>query len=267
MLAYGNRNYARAARRAIRSLLHGSPFEVFVGVDQRAGLDDLGPRVHPIPVATLPPTPTRAEPFLLKFDALAACLRATDATHLLMMDADALLVGPLDGDDVSEALDGASLGMVEQTGIRGSSMARRDFLDHYAHHTLEWFGMTAVPSLDRFRFFNSGVVLGTREGFERLVTWARSVMADTTRRHQVGQHMIADQDYLQFWANSLRPGTCRELSWEWNHCEHWDRDFPRAGARILHFSNFCNGPTLRQIARMEVALCRARVARAWPWHG
>ena len=63
--------------------------------------------------------------------------------------------------------------------------------------------------------------------------------------------MISDQDYFQVWTNNLYPGSCRELSWEWNHCEYWDTGFPRTGARIAHFSNFCNGPARDTAARMR----------------
>jgi hypothetical protein len=63
--------------------------------------------------------------------------------------------------------------------------------------------------------------------------------------------MVADQDYFQHWANTLHPGACAELPWEWNHCEWWDEDFPAPDARILHFSNFCLGPTTDSIDRMD----------------
>jgi hypothetical protein len=69
--------------------------------------------------------------------------------------------------------------------------------------------------------------------------------------HQVGMHMIADQDYLQYWVHNLKPGSCILLPWYWNHCRHWAEGFPRPGARVIHFSNFCNGPDQDIIKQMR----------------
>jgi hypothetical protein len=43
------------------------------------------------------------------------------------------------------------------------------------------------------------------------------------------------------------------LPWPWNHCEHWDSGFPHEGAYILHFSNFCQGPSFMNMVRMWAA--------------
>jgi GT2 family glycosyltransferase len=63
--------------------------------------------------------------------------------------------------------------------------------------------------------------------------------------------MIADQDYLQVWANAMRMGNCTELNWRWNHCPQWDDNFPHPNALVIHLSNFCNGPTLEAITALK----------------
>jgi hypothetical protein len=206
----------------------------------------------------------RAGSFLLKFDALEACLRATDAPTLLLLDADAVLVAPTTATQVETALAGRGLAMVEQTGIRGSGMGRADFLDHYARHSLAFLAPSAPsPEAESFRFFNSGVVIGTRQELRALATWARTAIEASGREHRVGEHMIADQDYYQVWVNHVHRGSCTELDWSWNHCEHWHEDFPRPGARILHFSGFCRGPTRETVARMRAAR-RGRMRAGFP---
>jgi hypothetical protein len=124
-------------------------------------------------------------------------------------------------------------------------------MDHFVRHSVAWIAPEApLPGLDAFRFFNSGVVIGRREAWEELCLWATSAIERTGPAHTVGEHMIADQDYVQVWASCIRPGSFRTLGWEWNHCEHWDDGFPRVGARIAHFSNFTFGPGRRQWLRM-----------------
>lgn len=274
VLVHGRRGYFRAGREAARSLLDHSDFDVFVALG--AGDGPPPPTSQRLRVERLRNDATtkqsRASRFLLKFEALDACLHASDAPYLLMLDADAVLVAPTTSDDVRAALGDRSLGMVEQTGIRGSDMDRQGFLEHYARHSLAFLAPgTPAPPLSSFRFFNSGVVLARREEMAAILGWARQRMAAAAGPHCVGEHMIADQDYLQVWANALRPGACAELSWQWNHCEHWDADFPRPDARILHFSNFCRGPRRQDVAHMRAArtgrLRDAVAAAASRWLG
>jgi hypothetical protein len=170
------------------------------------------------------------------------------------------------------ALEGRSLGMVEQPGIRGSGMEHSDFLSHYRDHTLQWFENSRDPAPDPndFRFYNSGVVVGRREAFAAVVDWAIASIRGTDREHQVGEHMIADQDYFQYWCNRLHPLSCTPLPWYWNHCEHWDVSFPRRGALVTHFSNFCAGPRRLLSQRMWLTRCGGRpgqllAARGNPW--
>jgi hypothetical protein len=139
-------------------------------------------------------------------------------------------------------------------------MTRADFLEHYERHPLVWLGDgTPPPTREAFRYFNSGVLLARRDGLEPFVAWALERMRAAGDAHQVGAHMIADQDYLQLWTNTLAPGSCTTLSWQWNHCEHWDEGFPRRGARIVHASNFCRGPRRLAGLRLATRLAAARV--------
>ena len=265
VLATGRPAYYRAARGAVRSVLRRTPFDVFVAVGERARWrGPVGPRVcvHALDDA-FPRITHRAGPFLDKFRALDACLQHTAAERIVLLDGDARFVAPVAMRDVERALGGRPLAMAEQTTIRGSGMTRADFLGHYVAHALAWLGAGAAPpALDAFRFFNSGVVLARRDGLEPLVGWALERMRAAGDAHQVGEHMIADQDYFQLWTNTLHPGSCTTLSWDWNHCEHWDEGFPRAGARIVHSSNFCRGPSRTGSLRLAARLALARVGRA-----
>ncbi len=260
LLVLGHAHYFRAGRLAARSVLRHSDFDLFAAVGEGPGLGlpaTARVRIHAIDDAAGPGG--RAGPFLLKFRALQACLAATDADVVLLLDADAMLVTRIERARVDAALEGRALGMVEQTGIRGAGVTREGLRRHYIDHTLAWFAPgTPTPRPEDFRYFNSGVVLARRAELEGLVSWALdAIAARTARAHQIGEHMIADQDYFQFWANSLHPGRCATLPWAWNHCEHWDADFPHPDALIVHFSNFCRGPGPRQLLRM-------RAMAGWP---
>lgn len=251
MLLYGNRQYFRTGRLAILSLLKYTNFNLFLTLkhEQYPLLKiPANSRIHIHLLKKGPASSHRAQPFLLKFKALEACLHHMAGEWLMMMDADALVVSKIDQAAVEMALNGRGIGMAEQTTIKGSGMTRYDFRDHYTNHSLAWFDSAiSPPHIDDFRYFNSGVILGRRSEFSKLVSWAINIIDLSGRDHQVGNHMIADQDYFQFWVNNLHPGSCTPLSWRWNHCQHWDNGFPRPGAFILHFSNFCRGPGLREI--------------------
>lgn len=263
VLATGRPIYYLAARGAVRSVLEHSDFEVFVAVgDPQRWRAPSSPRVTTRTVADLPRRQGRATPFLRKLHALAACLVASRAERIVLLDADARFVRRIDAAAVDAALDGRTLGMSEQPTIRGSGMTRAEFLRHYARHSLVALGDgAAAPSLEDFRFFNSGVLLARRDGLEQFLAWALPRIDAPGTTHQVGSHMIADQDYLQVWSNTVRPGSCATLPWSWNHCEHWDEGYPRAGARILHASNFCRGPSLLGLLRLEARLALSRLRR------
>jgi GT2 family glycosyltransferase len=251
LLAIGKTGYALAAREAVASILAHSSFDVFVMVDDRTkDLIPAGERVH-VRLDAMRYF-DRADHFLAKFSALEWCVAESDAAVVLQFDADAVLLRNVTDEEIEAALGSCQLGMVEQTAIRGSTMHRRDFLEHYIGCSMHFIAPDLpAPTESGFRFYNSGVVLARRAGLLEFLQWARDTRLSRTGRHAVGNHMIADQDYFQVWANSLRPGCCRELPWHWNHCEHWDEGFPRAHALIAHFSNFCQGPTLDTIAAMR----------------
>ena len=251
ILAAGRREYHRAARQAVLSVLERTPFDVVVSHDALPGLRL--PRSTRVGTALLPTREpgSRAAPFLRKFEAVRACLAEHDAPVVLQLDADALFCAPTSEADVEEALGGSAMAAAEQTTIVRTGWTRRELRDHFLRHSLEWIAPgTPAPELEAFRFFNSGVVIGSREAWADLTGWAFREIERTGPAHAVGEHMIADQDYVQFYASCVRPGSFRTLSWEWNHCEHWDEGFPRAEARIAHFSNFTFGPGRRQWLRM-----------------
>jgi hypothetical protein len=257
---YGSDAYYEAGREAVRSVLELSAFPVFVGCDDRTRLKLSSSRLR---VEECSPFPGahRSWRFLGKFRAFEACTRNSDEDLFLFLDADAELLQPLDDHVLRAALNHHTLGMVEQTTITGSTMDRMAFWEHYRQHSLAFIAPDlAPPPPSKFRHFNSGVVLGHRQTINAITHWAVSEISRSNSDHQIGQHMIADQDYIQIWTNNLYPGTCQELPWEWNHCEYWDTGFPREAARIAHFSNFCNGPTPGTAGRMR-ALRREMMQR------
>lgn len=259
MLVHGDAAYARVARVAVRSLLADSDLDVLVvhgggPVEQWPRQRRLHRQLIDCPAAD----GHRARRFLLKFRALETCLERFDARWVVNLDADVVLARPLRGPDIAAALAGAGLGMVEQTCIRGSTMDRAAFLDHYRTHSLAAIAPLApVPALDTFRYYNSGVVVAAAAVLRNLVAWARDTIAGHAGEYQSGEHIITDQDFFQYWANQLHPESCRELPWYWNHCEHWDEGFPRRGVLFAHYSNFCRGPARSTEKRMR------RLRRPW----
>ena len=254
VLVHGRRRYFRAAREAIRSVLARTSFDVVAVVGPGGGRLWLRSRRLRVIRQRDGVARGRAGAFLLKFRALATALRETRSSHVMVLDADAVVARRLTEADVVEALGDRPLGMVEQARILGGEMDR-DRLRAFAYDTmLPFFG--AVPAglqPSDLTYFNSGVVLAERETLFELTVWALERIEGEARPHEVGEHMVGDQDYFQYWVNVMHPGTCRALPWSWNHCEHWDEGFPRAQAKILHFSNFCHGPRSRTIRRMRAA--------------
>jgi GT2 family glycosyltransferase len=254
VLVHGHRRYFRAAREAIRSILAHTSFPITVAVGPGAGRLWLrSPRIRRIRLRE-PAGTGRAAGFLLKFRALAAALDGATASHVLLLDADAVLAGPLAVTDLVDALGDRPIGMVEQTCIRGGDMDGTR-LRAFAYETmLPFFGpVPAGLAAEDLTYYNSGVVIAVREEIADLTAWALDTIAGCERSHDVGEHMVGDQDYFQYWVNVLHPGRCASLPWVWNHCEHWDEGFPRPGARILHFSNFCHGPRRETARRMRAA--------------
>jgi GT2 family glycosyltransferase len=259
MLVHGDAAYARVARVAADSLLADSDLDVMVV--HGGGPVETWPRhrrLHRQVIDCPAADSHRAGRFLLKFRAIEACLERFDVPWMLNLDADVVLARPLRVQDIPATLAGAGIGMVEQTCIRGSSMNRAAFLDHYRTHSLAAIAPHApVPSLETFRYYNSGVVVAATTALRDLVAWAHGTITGHAGEFQSGEHIITDQDFFQYWANQLRPESCRELPWYWNHCEHWDDGFPRRGVLFAHFSNFCLGPAHSTEKRMR------RLRRPW----
>jgi N-acetylglucosaminyl-diphospho-decaprenol L-rhamnosyltransferase len=250
----GEPSYRRAARASVRALLARTDLDVVVGTDDPDALQlPAHPRiaVQPITVAAVHGRP---DPFLAKFRTVAQHLGsgAPRPDVVLMLDVDAVVVAPLTARELAGLLGGRDFAMAEQPGITGSAMSRTDFLEHYVTHALPAIDPDAAPpSLADFRYYNSGVVVARPEPLRELATFALDRYADRDRAHVRGAHMVADQDYVQFWCTTLRPGTCSDLSTDWNHCRWWDADYPRPAARIRHLSNFTQGPVEETLAELE----------------
>lgn len=248
----GSESYGQIAREAALSVLDHSTFDLCFVHD--IGLDGWAPRASRVQRLLLRHAPVidRADPFNGKLDALALCIERSPDDLFIMLDADAVLTRTTSETDVRAALGGKGMGMVEQKRILGGQMGRREFYDHYCRVSLQFDAPDLPPpAFEAFRYFNSGVMLLERQAAIAALDWARRRVRDKPRPHRIGEQMITDQDHLQVWANSIDPGCCAELPWYWNHCEHWDDDFPRADAWIVHFSNFCNGPVPDTALRMR----------------
>lgn len=252
MLAIGKPGYALAAREAITSFLRNTDFEIYIVTDRfSAPMLPASPRIH-LNLLDAARQEHRANGFLAKFDALAWCLGQASAEIILQVDADTILLRPLVAAEVLTALGEQRMAMVEQTGIAGSGMTLGDFQEHYSKRSLAFIDESAAaPPAISFRYFNSGVVLAFRDELQLLLEWVAARRLLLPADHSVGAHMIADQDYFQVWANTVVPDRCASLSWQWNHCSHWDTGFPRQDALIAHFSNFCNGPEFETVLAMH----------------
>lgn len=253
ILACGQNTYLDAAKRTVNSVLNNSNFDIFLASDKVQHFSEyLGTeRVSIFPLNQPPLQHQRADSFLRKFELLTTCLENHPGEWVIMIDADALFVRIITEDDIINCLENYGMAMVEQKTIMGSDMCRQDFLNHYLQNTMVWFDDPTNISLSSFHYYNSGLVLMQKLELKYFLSWENSILTSTEKLHHIGREMIADQDYFQYWANTLSPGSCNCLPWYWNHCEHWDTEFPKPDARIVHLSNFCNGPTVETIQRMD----------------
>jgi len=253
IVALGSIGYGLAAREAAASVLQHSDLDVFLTAD--AATTPLLPAHERVRLlsARAPDAAFRPTPFLAKFEALAACLDASDADVFLQLDADAVLRRRVDGAMIAAALGDADIAMAEQTRITGSAVGRAELYRHHVDHAHAFLAPGRdPPPPGRFCFANSGVVLFTRGGLRDFLDWARPLRARLPAEHRLGGHWIADQDYLQVWANTIHPARFARLPWQWNHCGHWDDGFPRDDALVAHLSNFMNGPTPGAVGRLRV---------------
>jgi hypothetical protein len=252
MLVHGDEGYFAVAAQAIRSVLRHSDFDVHIGFVGDAGRLPRAARVSLVPIDGQYGDMGRPYRFLAKFLALRDCLASGSHDFVILMDADAMLARGLSEATLRTHLGSAGLGMVEQTAVTGSGMDRAAFLQHFENHAAPVIlQRPSGLSVEDFRYYNSGVVVAARSVWERLVPWAIDHVAQARGTHEIGEHMVADQDYFQVWANILEPENCTALPWYWNHCEHWDARFPHRGVLFAHFSNACRGPRFDTPARMR----------------
>ena len=254
-MAHGPALYKQAASQTIKSVLCHTTFNIFNCCDDNIGLKN-DSRVTCCPIKPMEKGFQRPDRFLRKFEVLTFCLQQCPSDWIIWLDADAVFVRQLSEKRLRQVMGDAPIGMVEQTTVTGSTMGRADFFKHYREHSLVVIGRAAnaispKTAFSSFRYFNSGVVVARRQEWKIFLDWARSEVFENSGKHEVGKHMVADQDYFQYWVNTLHPGRCRSLPWHWNHCEYWDNRFPKPGALIVHFSNFCNGPTVKTIKQMR----------------
>ncbi|MFO0407884.1 MAG: glycosyltransferase family 2 protein [Labrys sp. (in: a-proteobacteria)] len=259
IVALGSVRYALAAREALASALQHTKFDVYLLCDRETvGFFAPHPRMH-ILLHTPAGERVRSSNFLAKFEALARCLDESGADFIIHLDADAVFRQAVDAAGITTALQGADLAMVEQPRIRGSTVSRAELRQHYVDHAHAFLVPDlSLPAPETFLFVNSGVILFRREGLSRFLDWASELASARPAAHRHGQHMIADQDYLQVWVNTIAPTAFNVVPWIWNHCEHWDEDFPNNSALIIHLSNFCNGPTPDTVIKLR-AMRRATV--------
>lgn len=250
--AFGTGDYFRAAEMCVRSLLENTPFKVFVGTDSPADFRISHPERVQVEAITPVRPGERPSPFMAIFQTAQVAIATKKPRVCLLIDADCLVVNRLDTADVINALAGSDFALVEQTTIRGSSMSRTDFLDHFTHTALPVIDPTAQPpDEETFRYWNSGVVLAKASALRELCDFALGWWQQNGDSHVAGDHMVADQDYFQFWGAVHRPGSVATLPAEWNHCYWWDLDYPKPSAKIRHYSNFCRGPDDQTLARMK----------------
>ncbi|MBW3097516.1 glycosyltransferase family 2 protein [Pseudohoeflea coraliihabitans] len=264
MLATGSVGYAFAARQAVQSVLAWTDFDIHISCDDvGALLLPHSPRIHLHHLQAITNAPRGAH-FLEKFTALEAALAASDDDLILMLDVDAMLVRPITHADLDAYLGICGIAMAEQNCTIPDGTSREDLFRHYRQVSLPAVlrsetgksvpgSQASAPDLATFRYHNAGVALFRRAALTEFLAWARAI----ERRHpDVARYkgrLIADQDFLQVWCNSVRPGICAELPATMNHCALWHGDFPRPDAAILHFSNYCNGPTFETLFRLKQA--------------
>jgi GT2 family glycosyltransferase len=243
-LVHGAPSYFKAFGLSVKSLLEYTDFNICIYTYNKNLIEIPSSKRIQIKTFRNNQDPLdRAQRFLLKFKGIKDCFKQSECSHILMLDVDTLFNRRVSSQDLISTLGNRSLGMVEQTKIRGSTMSRKDFLEHYKNFSLKFIDPTIqCPSLEQFRFYNSGVVVAEKKELLKIVDSTLDQINSRQERHQVEHHMIADQDYFQYWANNVNPKGVTELSWHWNHCEHWDLDFPNKDANIFHYSNFCEGP-------------------------
>ena len=247
ILATGRPAYAFAARQAATALLRHTQFDIVVGCDETGAL--LLPTHPRLKTVEIPASTANGsgERFLAKFALLEKTSAERDDQLVLLIDSDAILTGPLSDDVLTDALRGKSVGMAEQTQTIPDGTTRTDLYRHYQDVTFAALGAAGEPARpENFRYYNSGVVVFSREGLSRFLGWYRV----QPKRTAFADRMIADQDYLQVFANEVLRDDAAELPGTFNHSALWHENYPSPDAIFRHFSNYCNGPDLDALHQM-----------------
>ncbi len=252
IVSFGAPAYHAAAYQSVASALAHTDAEVLFLTD--TGEVDVpdDSRVTHLPVLR-PGEPTRR--FMTKLEAWRFFLCRTATDVLILLDADAVFVRSTDSLELANLVAERDLAMVEQTRLLQMGWRRLDYWRHYCRTSLKAIDAhEKPPSVDCFRFFNSGFMACRRQGLGEFLEWADGVLprVDFNWAAQRGV-VLTDQDFVQFWTNNLHPEYASTLDWSWNHCPHWDTGFPRPGGRVVHFSNFYRAPTPEVIERMRSA--------------
>ena len=199
---------------------------------------------------------SKADHFLHKFEIWKQALEGNNEEIFVHLDADASFTKNFSEELLEQHLGRFSIGMVEQPRVLGDHpLSRKDLYDHYikvAHAAIS--PPSRKPSLQSFRYFNTGFVVFRRRGLENFLYWMDEKLPSTPR--EIEFSMVADQDFMQVYANCVASSEVTQLDWSWNHCELWDESFPNPAAKVIHMSNFCNGPLPSQMNRRAV-ICRS----------
>jgi GT2 family glycosyltransferase len=225
-------------------------------------LSQLPRSVDSLESTPMPSATEKAEPFLHKFEIWKQALVGNNEEIFLHLDADASFTRNFSYDLLERDLGQFSIGMVEQPRVLGNNpLSRRDLYEHYlrvSHAAVS--PLSQKPSFQNFRYFNTGFVVFRRQGLENFLYWVEDKLPSTPR--EIEGCIVADQDLMQVYANEVAPDEVMELDWRWNHCEWWDESFPNPTARVIHMSNFLQGPLASQMNRRAV-ICRADQARTF----
>ena len=255
ILAHGRDEYVLSARQTVFSCLQHSDLPISVVHEPRtrdAWPHD--PRVTLIPLPELD-VGSLTRRFLVKFTALDLCRERSSESTALMLDADAVLVGRVTEDELLGAMGGRPMAMAEQEWLRTGGWQRAEHLELYRRNALATIcPESAPPALEAFHFFNSGFLLLDFAAFGAFRQWFGEVWPKASQLIALRRNvLVTDQDFLQVWAHQVRKDACAVLPWHFNHCWHWHRDYPAKGAKVLHFSNFLQGPSDDLWRTMEAA--------------
>jgi GT2 family glycosyltransferase len=240
---FGGSNYYSAAELCVGSLLENTTFPVLVGCDRSADFRLEYPgRLQIVDLEAMNPG-SRASGFLGKFQTALEAPIGEEVDICVLVDVDCLLTTALDEETIVSVLGQSDFAMVEQKTVSGSTMKRADFLHHFSEVALPVIDSNeCISSLEHFRYWNSGICIARLGALRELARFALQRFYDHPDLFSRGGHLVADQDFFQYWGSIRKPGSVATLEPNWNNCAHWDDEFPMSNAYFLHWSNFCLGP-------------------------